>query len=254
MISIAPTKGKGEINIHDLRSGMYIIGYGFENHFPGAFLCEEDELTFEKCRSDGPRTIVSGLVAIGFVAYLIYHWGEEEESIYSGYYNKCLDGYIEIEGKKAGAWRRDLRKEFSSNHFEEESHRIAVSQGVYDFVPADLANAIKGYIDEYVNYIRHFEEGNGPTKEKSVPALESILIGDPVAKKEAIEHIRYNIITKHEGRGLGTQMALAAKYLLTNNLLPMGFDLKSLHAALCKEFELELGYKGFATAYGKYGQ
>ena len=250
MISIAPTKGQGEINIHDLRSGMYIIGYGFENHVAGAFLCEEDELSFEKCRSDGPRTIVSGLVAIGFVAYLIYHWGEEEESIYSGYYNKCLDGYIEIEGKKAGAWKRDLRKEFSSNHFEEESHRITVSQGVYDFVPAELANAIKGYVDEYVIYVKRIKQ---PTNGKIVPELESMLKGEHAQKQEAIQYIRTNIITKHKGWGVGPQMAEATKYLDEKNLLFMYPSYATLLKSLCQEFDVELEYKTYYAACSHLG-
>jgi hypothetical protein len=247
MISIiARTKGKGEISIKDLLSGMYITGYGFENHVAGAFQCEEDKLSFEKCRHDGSRTIVVGTVAVGFIAYLIYHWGEEEESIYSGYYNKCLDGYIDIEGKKAGARRRDLRKEFSSNHFNNESKMIYLSQGLYEFVPPELANTIIGYVEEYVNYI--------PANEEGVPALESLLIGDSDKKRDAIQYIRSKIITRYKGRGAGVELALATKYLYDNRLLKDVFEYKSFHASLCQEFNVKIGYQAYHSAMTTYAK
>lgn len=205
-------------------------------------------MSFEKCRHNGPRTIVVGTVAVGFIAYLIYHWGEEEGSIYSGYYNKCLNGFIETEGKKAGAWRRDLRKEFSSNHFNNESKMISLSQGLYEFVPPELARTIRGYVDEYVKYIKFIDM---PTNGEIVPDLKTMLKGEPDQQENAILYIRTNIIKQQRGRGVGKQMAEATKYLKDKDLLYQGFNIKAFHKSFCQEFDVIIGYEAFLAAYKK---
>lgn len=53
------------------------------------------------------------IVLKGLIAFLIACWGQNEIAIYNTYNEKRKKSFIDIEGKKAGSFKRDLDKEFA---------------------------------------------------------------------------------------------------------------------------------------------
>jgi len=163
-----------------------------------AFLVSIYERNIENCP----------VVALGFVAYLIYNWGRPATVIYKEFYERLRSEYKHIEEKKPGAFKRDLNTEYYILHIPEEKARVAYSQKIYPYLTEDDTKLINQYLESYFDFIKinyskpSSEKEDGPStdrisvstwalyyhylqKSKSIPYFEN----HPISKDEAIKEL-----------------------------------------------------------------
>jgi hypothetical protein len=91
--------------------------------------------------------------ACGFTAWLLKHWGEETEAIFSGYLSAQVNMYKEAHRNSADSWKRSLEAEFFSKHKEQESSLVKQSEAINEFLISDEVSLLQSYADAYFEYV-----------------------------------------------------------------------------------------------------
>ena len=102
------------------------------------------------------------IIAKGFIVFLIDKLDDStissEVDYYDTYYVRLRDEYKTVEGKKAGASKKNLNDEFYKKHLVEEKERIEQSQQLFDFLTEKDREDIRNYIRCYFEYIEQFDQ------------------------------------------------------------------------------------------------
>ena len=129
------------------------------------------------------------ILACGFVAWLIKHWGEGSENIYSGYLQVKLTQYKNEHKNDPDAFKRDLEREFYDLHPTQEEKWVKHSEAIFEFISASEVSKIKEFIEKYFEFVdTQSNIGMEAEDNNSQPSLQNIIAGD---NKDAI--IRYII-------------------------------------------------------------
>jgi hypothetical protein len=116
----------------------------------------------------------SPILACGFVAWLIKHWGMDTATIYSGYLQARLKQYKDEHKRDADVFERDLEQEFYEQHRAEEEQWVKLSEGIFDFISDSEVNQIKKYVKYYFEYV----------------CSQSKTVENSFSQLEATEHIK----------------------------------------------------------------
>ena len=109
----------------------------------------ETHVSPEQPQKDSP------VIACGFVAYLLKHWGEETEDIFTNYLEAKRYEYEYAHGCDPDAPNRDLTYEFYLYwDWEDENQAIKQLPALREFITSAEADLINGYIDGYDTYVR----------------------------------------------------------------------------------------------------
>ena len=147
---------------------LVIDGNKWKNGKTGYFIFAEEELKLIELKiEDGyPQHLYSSeerykkalIVAKGFVVYFLKKYTENRHirpvDLYDTYYRLRFIQYKEIEEYKPAAFSRDLASEFHNKHIEEEQKHATYSKGFFDYLEDDNRTFIKGYCDNYFEYIK----------------------------------------------------------------------------------------------------
>ena len=99
-------------------------------------------------------------MAKGFVVHFLKKYTENRHIrpvyLYDTYYRLRFIQYKEIEEYKPAAFSRDLASEFHNKHIEEEQKHATYSKGFFDYLEDDNRTFIKGYCDNYFEYIKRY--------------------------------------------------------------------------------------------------
>lgn len=149
---------------------LVIDGNKWKNGKTGYFIFAEEELKLIELKiEDGyPQHLYSSeerykkalIVAKGFVVYFLKKYTENPHirpvDLYDTYYRLRFTQYEEIEEYKPAAFSRDLASEFHNKHIEEEQKHATYSKGFFDYLEDDNRTFIKGYCDNYFEYIKRY--------------------------------------------------------------------------------------------------
>ena len=149
---------------------LVIDGNKWKNGKTGYFIFAEEELKLIELKiEDGyPQHLYSSeerykkalIVAKGFVVYFLKKYTENPHirpvDLYDTYYRLRFIQYKEIEEYKPAAFSRDLASEFHNKHIEEEQKHATYSKGFFDYLEDDNRTFIKGYCDNYFEYIKRY--------------------------------------------------------------------------------------------------
>lgn len=149
---------------------LVIDGNKWKNGKTGYFIFAEEELKLIELKiEDGyPQHLYSSevrykkalIVAKGFVVYFLKKYTENNHikpvDLYDTYYRLRFAQYREIEEYKPAAFSRDLASEFHNKHIEEEQKHATYSKGFFDYLEYDNCTFIKGYCDNYFEYIKRY--------------------------------------------------------------------------------------------------
>ena len=149
---------------------LVIDGNKWKNGKTGYFIFAEEELKLIELKiEDGyPQHLYSSeerykkalIVAKGFVVYFLKKYTENRHirpvDLYDTYYRRRFTQYKEIEEYKPAAFSRDLASEFHNKHIEEEQKHATYSKGFFDYLEDDNRTFIKGYCDNYFEYIKRY--------------------------------------------------------------------------------------------------
>ena len=149
---------------------LVIDGNKWKNGKTGYFIFAEEELKLIELKiEDGyPQHLYSSeerykkalIVAKGFVVYFLKKYTENRHirpvDLYDTYYRLRFIQYKEIEEYKPAAFSRDLASEFHNKHIEEEQKHATYSKGFFDYLEDDNRTFIKGYCDNYFEYIKRY--------------------------------------------------------------------------------------------------
>jgi hypothetical protein len=153
---------KGEIEyLKNLQSGTITCGNGWANGKSGQFndfdnnyqyrFCETDENGYHYLLNEKKKKKLP-VLACGFVAWLIKHWGTDTQTIYSGYLQARLDQYKSSHKNDADVLKRDLDSEFFEQYNSQEEKFVLQSEAIFDFISEKEVNKIKEYIQYYFEY------------------------------------------------------------------------------------------------------
>ncbi|MDR2441639.1 MAG: hypothetical protein LBE12_19935 [Planctomycetaceae bacterium] len=92
------------------------------------------------------------VLACGFVAWLIKHWGTDTQTIYSGYLQAKLNQYEAEHKNDADVFKRDLKHEFYDQYRAKEQQWVEQSEAIFDFISNSGVNQIKSYVKYYFEY------------------------------------------------------------------------------------------------------
>ena len=149
---------------------LVIDGNKWKNGKTGYFIFAEEELKLIELKiEDGyPQHLYSSeerykkalIVAKGFVVHFLKKYTENRHirpvDLYDTYYRRRFTQYKEIEEYKPAAFSRDLASEFHNKHIEEEQKHATYSKGFFDYLEDDNRTFIKGYCDNYFEYIKRY--------------------------------------------------------------------------------------------------
>jgi hypothetical protein len=149
---------------------LVIDGNKWKNGKTGYFIFAEEELKLIELKiEDGyPQHLYSSeerykkalIVAKGFVVHFLKKYTENRHirpvDLYDTYYRLRFIQYKEIEEYKPAAFSRDLASEFHNKHIEEEQKHATYSKGFFDYLEDDNRTFIKGYCDNYFEYIKRY--------------------------------------------------------------------------------------------------
>jgi hypothetical protein len=100
------------------------------------------------------------VVAKGFIVYLLKvieaDPNVKSADLYDSYYNFRFKQFQVTEECKPDAFSRDLASEFHNKHIEEEQKHATYSKGFFDYLEDDNRTFIKGYCDNYFEYIKRY--------------------------------------------------------------------------------------------------
>jgi hypothetical protein len=122
----------------------------FENNCLYRF-CETDEscnahLLKEEKQRKPP------VLACGFVAWLIKHWGTDIQTIYSEYLQARINQYKNEHKNDADVFKRDLEREFYDQYKAKEEQWVKQSEAIFEFISDAEVNQIKEYAQYYLEY------------------------------------------------------------------------------------------------------
>lgn len=154
---------KGEIEyVKNIKSGTLTCGNGWANGKSGQFkdfendyqlrFCETDENGYHYLQNEEEQKI-SQVLACGFVAWLIKHWGEDTQTIYSGYLQAQVNQYKSAHKNDPDVFKRDLEGEFFNQYKSKEDSWIEHSEAIFEFISEDEVLKIKKYIDNYIEFV-----------------------------------------------------------------------------------------------------
>ncbi|MFC4676298.1 hypothetical protein [Dysgonomonas termitidis] len=93
------------------------------------------------------------VLACGFVAWLIKHWGTNTQAIYSSYLQARLNKYKTEHKNDADVFKRDLEREFYDQYKTKEEQWVKQSEAIFEFVSDVEVNQIKEYVRNYFEYV-----------------------------------------------------------------------------------------------------
>jgi hypothetical protein len=126
----------------------------FDNNYQYRF-CETDENGYHFLLKEEEQKKLP-VLACGFVAWLIKHWGTDTQTIYSGYLQARLDQYKSSHKNDADVLKRDLDSEFFEQYNSQEEKFVLQSEAIFDFVSDDDVKKIKNYISNYFDFISKY--------------------------------------------------------------------------------------------------
>ncbi|MDR0725458.1 MAG: hypothetical protein LBF59_05555 [Prevotellaceae bacterium] len=110
------------------------------------------------------------IMACGFVAWLIKHWGEDTTKIYSEYLQVKLNQYQAAHRNDADVFKRDLEREFYDQYRANEEQWIKQSESIFEFISEREINQIKQYVQHYFEYVSTFGTKYNQTPLYRMPA------------------------------------------------------------------------------------
>ncbi|MDR1644786.1 MAG: hypothetical protein LBS05_03020 [Tannerellaceae bacterium] len=113
-------------------------------------------------------------LAGGFVGWLIKHWGDGTQTIFSGYLQARLAQYKAEHKNDADVFKRDLEREFYDQYRAKEEQWVRQSEGIFSFISDPEVNQIKGHVRYYFEYVSQFETKTNPSPQpEAAKKLES---------------------------------------------------------------------------------
>ena len=161
-------KERGEISYVDsIKSHTLKFGYGWANGKSGQFrvfdnnyqlrFCETDENGYHFMLKEEEQMKLP-VLACGFVAWLIKHWGTDTQTIYSGYLQARLNKYKSEHSKDADVFKRDLEQEFYNHYTANEEQWVLQSEAIFDFISEAETNKIKEYVQYFFEYVENLTQ------------------------------------------------------------------------------------------------
>ena len=135
-------------------NGLFGQFRDFENDYQLRF-CETDQNCYHNLLKEEDQ-IKSPVLACGFVAWLIKHWGTDTLTIYSGYLQTRLNQYKSAHKNDADVLKRDLDSEFFEQYNSLEEKLVLQSEAIFNFISDNETNKIKNYIDNYFDFIHQY--------------------------------------------------------------------------------------------------
>lgn len=198
---------KGEIEyVKNIKSGTLTCGNGWANGKSGQFrvfdnnyqlrFCETDENGYHFMLKEEEQMKLP-VLACGFVAWLIKHWGTDTQTIYSGYLQARLNKYKSEHSKDADVFKRDLEQEFYNHYTANEEQWVLQSEAIFDFISEAETNKIKEYVQYFFEYVENLTQPlkiDEYTKESEIikctlPNIKQIYT---VLKKYPVESITFS--------------------------------------------------------------
>jgi len=93
------------------------------------------------------------VLACGFVAWLIKHWGTDTQTIYSEYLQARLNQYKAEHKNDIDVFNRNLEREFYDQYRAKEEQWVKQSEAIFDFISESEVNRIKKYVQYYFAYV-----------------------------------------------------------------------------------------------------
>lgn len=157
---------RGEIEyVKNIQLQKITIGNGWANGKSGQFndfdnnyqyrFCETDENGYHYLLNDEEQRKLP-VLACGFIAWLIKHWGTDTQTIYSGYLQARLNQYKSSHKNDADVLKRDLDSEFFEQYNSQEEKFVLQSEAIFDFISDDDVKKIKNYIINYFDFISRY--------------------------------------------------------------------------------------------------
>jgi polyhydroxyalkanoate synthesis regulator protein len=196
--------------------------------------------TDENCRhyllseEDRRKTPV---LAIGFVSWLIYHWGEDTDSIFNRYYEMRLGQYKKEHGTSPDALKRNLEKEFYDQNIDKEKKWIKQSEAIFEYITQNEVELIKSFTKNYIEYIFSI----------NYSSFRDLLVCDKKIKSSIIDLIRNTLDASSEKNvtlAIITRALEKKKYILTVQ------NKSDYHRSICTEFRNAGTISGFNYHYG----
>jgi|GEM_PF-5650392 len=160
-LQVEESKGEQEY-IKNIKSGTITCGNGWVNSKSGQFRDFENDYQLRFCETDANgyhylknevEQRKSPVLACGFVAWLIKHWGDDTVSIFNGYLQFRLNQYKSEHKNDADVFKRDLDTEFYKQYKPKEEERVKQSEALFDFISELEVKRIKEYILCYFEYV-----------------------------------------------------------------------------------------------------
>jgi hypothetical protein len=160
--------------------------------------CETDEECSHRLQREQEQRN-SPVLACGFVAWLIKHWGTDTQTIYSGYLQEKIDQYKNEHKNDADVFKRDLEREFYDQYRAKEEQWVKQSEGIFDFISEPEANRIKEYVKYYFEYVCQSDTKTNPTPQPE--AAEEGKANKVKAEQEQLDKLKLD--KKAESQVLG---------------------------------------------------
>lgn len=162
---------RGEIEyVKNIQLQKITIGNGWANGKSGQFndfdnnyqfrFCETDENGYHYLLNDEEQRNLP-VLACGFVAWLIKHWGTDTHTIYTSYFQTRLNQYKAEHKYDADLLKRNLDQEFTIQYKSNEEKWVKQSEVIFDFISEKEVTQIKQYTQYYFEY---FESLINPLK------------------------------------------------------------------------------------------
>jgi len=150
--------------------------------------CETDENLYHYLQEEDEQRNLP-VLACGFVAWLIKHWGNDTQTIYSGYLQAKLNQYKAEHKNDVDVFKRDLEREFYNQYRAKEEQYVKQSEAIFDFISEPEVNEIKNYVQYYFDYVDSLSNQltiNEDSKESKI-----MNNNNTDAIKQAREYIQY---------------------------------------------------------------
>lgn len=177
------------------------------------------------------------ILALGFVSWLIYHWGEDTSSIFNRYYEMRSDQYKKEHGTSPDAFKRNLEKEFYDQYIDKEKKWIRQSEEILDYITENEAELIKSYSKNYMEYIFSI----------NYSSFRDLLVCDKIIKDSVIDIIRNTLNGSTEKN---VTLAVITRALEKKKYLLKVQNKSDYHRSICTEFGNTGTISGFNIQYG----
>lgn len=130
------------------KAGQFI---DFENTYELRFSETDENCNAYKVKdSEREKTPI---IACGFVAWIICHWGGETQKVFENYLNAKLNQYRAYHKNAPDVIKRDLEKEFFQKYWSDEEKWIKISEEIFRYISNEEVEVLRQFVENYKEFV-----------------------------------------------------------------------------------------------------